>query len=196
MRVYPSISGKPMRKDASCINILTCEHYLKCLLSEVPYAKLFDGVTGNRRFLVFDCETGTVTSHPVDTETIYFNESFLILPVADEALYLRNQIKTRMAGWKLSDADKRKVKLRIRVRGYTADKRNVLNILESCFIGFDFYDDDGPDIDDVFIADDLEKAEIARRVEKEIGKLQWADGEMEPEKDQILLEALHAIYGD
>ena len=60
MRVYPSISGKPMRKDASCINILTCEHYLKCLLSEVPYAKLFDGITGNKRFLVTNEETGKI----------------------------------------------------------------------------------------------------------------------------------------
>ena len=51
-----------MRKDASCINILTCEHYIKCVLPEVPYRDLFDDITGNKRFLVTDEETGK--AHP------------------------------------------------------------------------------------------------------------------------------------
>jgi class 3 adenylate cyclase len=60
MKANSAISGKPMRKDASCINILTCEHYLKCILSEVPYRELFDGITGSKRFLVTDEKTGKV----------------------------------------------------------------------------------------------------------------------------------------
>jgi class 3 adenylate cyclase len=66
MEVNSSISGKPMRKDASCINILTCEHYIKCLLSEVPYRKLFDGIVGNKEFPVTDEETGKIV--PVTRE--------------------------------------------------------------------------------------------------------------------------------
>jgi class 3 adenylate cyclase len=60
MRANALLSGKPMRKDASCINILTCKHYIKSLLSEVPYAKLFDGITGNKCFLVTDEKTGRI----------------------------------------------------------------------------------------------------------------------------------------
>jgi class 3 adenylate cyclase len=60
MRANALLSGKPMRKDASCINILTCKHYIKSLLSEVPYGKLFDGITGNKCFLVTDEKTGRI----------------------------------------------------------------------------------------------------------------------------------------
>jgi class 3 adenylate cyclase len=53
-----STTAKPMRKDASCINILTCEHYLTGVLSQVPYRDFFDDITGNKRFLVTDEQTG------------------------------------------------------------------------------------------------------------------------------------------
>ncbi|CAB1079132.1 Adenylate cyclase (EC [Olavius algarvensis Delta 1 endosymbiont] len=65
MKAKDLISGKPMTKDASCINILTCEHYLKGLLSGVSYREFFDGITGNKRFLVTDEETGRLI--PVDS---------------------------------------------------------------------------------------------------------------------------------
>jgi len=51
-------TGKPMRKDACCINILTCEHYIKCVLPGVSYKGLFDDITGTENFLVTDEETG------------------------------------------------------------------------------------------------------------------------------------------
>lgn len=51
-------TGKPMHKDASCINILTCEHYIKCVSPGVPYKGLFDDITGTENFLVTDEETG------------------------------------------------------------------------------------------------------------------------------------------
>ena len=60
MTVISLKTGKPMRKDSSCINILTCEHYIKCVLPEVPNRQLFDGITGNKSFLVTDEETGKV----------------------------------------------------------------------------------------------------------------------------------------
>ena len=58
MDAISSITGKPMRKDASCINILTCEHYINCVLSQMPYRELFDDITGSKNFLVTDEETG------------------------------------------------------------------------------------------------------------------------------------------
>jgi len=60
MKAISVKTGKPMRKDASCINILTCEHYIKCVLSKVPDRALFDGITGSKSFLVTDEETGKV----------------------------------------------------------------------------------------------------------------------------------------
>jgi len=51
-----------MKKDASCINIRTCEHYIKSVLSQVPYRRLFNGIIGNRKFFVADEDTGKLIS--------------------------------------------------------------------------------------------------------------------------------------
>jgi class 3 adenylate cyclase len=58
MEVIGSKTGKPMDKDASCINILTCEHYIKCIKSGVPENRLFSDISENRHFLVTDENTG------------------------------------------------------------------------------------------------------------------------------------------
>jgi len=60
MTVISLITGKPMRKDSSCINILTCEHYIKSVLAQLPYNKLFNGILGNEEFLVTDEDTGKI----------------------------------------------------------------------------------------------------------------------------------------
>ena len=75
MDAISSITGKPMRKDASCINILTCEHYINCVLSQMPYRELFDDITGSKSFLVTDEESGKLI--PVTREYL-LNASNLI----------------------------------------------------------------------------------------------------------------------
>jgi class 3 adenylate cyclase len=66
MEAISLISGNPMRKDSSCINILTCAHYIKSVLSEVPYGELFAGVAGSKSFPVTDEDTGKLV--PVSKE--------------------------------------------------------------------------------------------------------------------------------
>jgi len=60
MTAMSLLPAKPMKSDASCINILTCEHYIKSVLSQVPYRKLFNDIIGNRKFFVTDEDTGKV----------------------------------------------------------------------------------------------------------------------------------------
>ena len=62
MTAISLLSDKPMKKDASCINIRTCEHYIKSVLSQVPYRKLFNEIIGNRKFFVADEDTGKLIS--------------------------------------------------------------------------------------------------------------------------------------
>lgn len=56
----------PMPKDTSCINVLTCENYIRRVLGEVPYEQLFAGITGNEDFLFMDVDTGDIV--PVDAD--------------------------------------------------------------------------------------------------------------------------------
>jgi class 3 adenylate cyclase len=59
-------TGQPMKKDSSCLNILTCVHYIKSVLAEDPYRELFDGIVGSKRFPVTDEDSGRLV--PVTKE--------------------------------------------------------------------------------------------------------------------------------
>lgn len=152
--------------------------------------------TGPRRFLIVETRHAAVESRPLASDVLYFNESFLILPVEDEAEFIRNQIVKRIASWQMPDTDKRKIRIRVSVRGYTSDKQGLAGIVADCFKGYRFYDDSGPDLSQVSISEDTERAEIARRVLLEIRKMPKPENPDDPKADEILLQALHTIYGD
>ncbi len=152
--------------------------------------------TGRRRIQLIDLETGQVESRDANPDCIYFDESLLILPVEDEEAYIQTQIQSRLSAWSLSETEKGKVRLRIKVRGYSADKKQLAVILKDSLQDFSFYKGAEPDIDEVFLADDIERAEIARRVRSSIDELSWSESEDEPTREDILLQALHVIYGD
>ncbi len=151
--------------------------------------------TGRRRFLILDTETAAVKSQTVASEVIFFNEAFTILPVRDEAAYLKNQIASRIKSWGLEDREYPKVRLQVKVSGYTADKRALLTILKENFRGFTFHRGQEPDLCEVAVAEDINRAEIANQVSSWIEKLDWQPAADHPDKHQILLEALHVIYG-
>ena len=152
--------------------------------------------TGRRRFLVIDTESGSVKPQPVDSAILFLNESFVILPLEDERAFLKAQIESRLNSFSLSKAEKSKVRIRVKVRGYTSNKRELMKMLKECFQGFTFYENKEPDISEVFVSDNVEQAEIAHRVSTAIKELEWPQTRQEPSKDQMLLQALHVIYGD
>jgi DNA repair exonuclease SbcCD nuclease subunit len=150
--------------------------------------------TGRRRFLIIDSENGTVQERSVHSEIIYFNEMFYIYPVPDETVFIREKIASRITTWLLTDEEVSKVRVRVRLQGYSSDIRKLKATVEECFEEFQFYDPDGPDLSQVGIADDLDKAEIARQTAQWIRKLNWSSERHEPKKEDILLAALEAIY--
>jgi exonuclease SbcD len=151
--------------------------------------------TGLRRFLVLDTEDLSLDSKPVDSPRLYFNEIFTNVPVEGEADTLRKQIESRMEGWGIDRSDRSRVRLRIRVRGYTADREKISEILEATFKGYAYYHDEGPDLTELFTADDPEREELVTRIAERIEQLPWPCSEHEPDRSSILLQAMHVIYG-
>jgi class 3 adenylate cyclase len=64
----PLTHSVPMSKDSSCINLLTCEHYIRRKLGDVPYDRFFDGILGNPDFCYGDENTGKIV--PVSRESL------------------------------------------------------------------------------------------------------------------------------
>ena len=151
--------------------------------------------TGRRRCLLYDTDTNRVEPLAHATPVLYFDESFVIVPVADEEAYLRAQIEARQQEWALTPEEKEKAKLRVKVSGYSADRAALRPVLQDAFDGFDFYKGQEPDVAGVLVSDDLERHYIAEQVQANLEDLVWPEGRDEPGPDEILLEALHIIYG-
>ena len=152
--------------------------------------------TGRRRFFILDAESGAITPEVVDTDFLYFNESFVVLPVADEEAYVAAQIQERMAGWQLTPEEQQKVRLLSRFRGYSNNKKRLQEIVCQCLAPICYYKDIEPDFADVAVADDSNRSEVARRISEHVERLEMPAGEFEVRRDDVLLEALHVIYGD
>jgi DNA repair protein SbcD/Mre11 len=145
--------------------------------------------TGRRRFLLLDSLNMEVITRTVDTEEIFFNETLRAIPLSDEFGYIRETAQKMIKGWALEDLELKKARLRIKVRGYTSDKKRLAEVLEEVFFRFDFIDGNGPDLSEVLLFDDPERIRIVERIKEEIDSL-----EHEQEfKEDIMEKALEII---
>jgi len=151
--------------------------------------------TGRRRYLVYDTDANLVESLTLTTPVLYFNELLVVMPVEDEEATLHALVAKRRQEWALTPAERSKTQLRVKVAGYSADRAALRRTLLEAFAGFTFYKGLEPDIGDVFIADDLERQYIADQVRASVEALVWAEEAEEPGRNEILLEALHIVYG-
>jgi len=150
--------------------------------------------TGVRSFLIFDSHSLSVERKPVRSDVIYQIMNLLILPVEDEVSYLENLVAGEIDRWALPDCDHVRVKIRVKVQGYTTDKEALSAYLTSRLKGFDFYKDEAPDLTRVAATLDLNRIKIAERVREAVDQLPIVDSPGEPDKDQIMFESLKLIF--
>lgn len=151
--------------------------------------------TGRRRYLVYDTEQNRIQPRALSTDIIFFDECFLVLPVQDEIGYLRQQIAARKRAWALQPDEYQKARIRIRVRGYSANRHAISELLKREFQGFTFYKGQGPDIGEVSTSTDIEKDYLAQAALASLEEMEWHFGNEEPDRDEAILAALHLIYG-
>lgn len=152
--------------------------------------------TGHRKFLIFDTSNLSVQEQVVDADVLYFNESFVTLPVQNEMTLMRQKISDRIATWGLSEDEIPKVRVNVKVSGFTTDKRELLDVVTRGFKAFQFYKNKLPDLSNVSVSDDKNRAEIAVRAADWLAALNWELELHPPEMQHVLLEALTTIYGD
>jgi DNA repair exonuclease SbcCD nuclease subunit len=151
--------------------------------------------TGRRRFFLLDTEHGNVESRPVQTDFIYFNETLIVIPVKDEFRELSAQIGQRIAAWQVSSDERKKVKVQVKLIGYTSNKRLLQECVKAAFAGYTILNGE-PDLSEVNIAEDDNRSEIANRVAVRIENMQLQTNQNQPDKELIMAQALRVIYGD
>lgn len=151
--------------------------------------------TGKRRFLVYDTADGSVIPMVAVTDILYFDESFVIVPLDSEVPLLRQEIEKRIDSWNIDTSDYSKVVVRVRVIGYAMDRGAILSVLKEGFDGFRYYSDEGPLIDELSTSTDRQLGAITERTMKLIDELEWDFGGDQPAKEQLKIKALEVIYG-
>ena len=153
---------------------------------------------GPRHFLVYDTETAEISPHRIQTDLLFFQESFMIVPREDELDRLKTEIQRRIEAWGLDESELSRVQLRVSARGFCRDKQAISHLLEESFESFTRYKDAPPDVNDLSSASNEELDSIANRVEQEINQLDWPVGPEDdrPDRDEIMNQALRVIYGD
>jgi exonuclease SbcD len=149
---------------------------------------------GKRRYLIYDTESDDVEVNFVDTDVLFFDESFVMLPVEDEKAYIKNAIKQRIQSWDLTKAEKRKVRVRVRVRGFCTDRKKLVSWIKTSFRYYTSYKNEPPDVSEVSIGGGEDLHHIAKQVQDRIEQLIWREGNDEPTAEDILLAALNVIY--
>jgi len=151
--------------------------------------------TGKRRFLICDTKDGSTKSQEVATDVVYFDETFIIVPLVDEVPLLKSKIDDRIKGWGPAPSDYKKVVVRVKATGYASDRSAILKALEDGFTGFSYYQGTGPSIGELSSSPDVQLNEIAKQTMDLIDELVWDFGGDEPDRELITTKALEVIYG-
>lgn len=151
--------------------------------------------TGRRSFLIYDTESGEVNRKFVNTEVLFFEEKFIVVPFEDEINVLREEIGRRIDAWDITQEEYPKIKVRVSASGFSLDRSAVLVALEEGFNGFGYYDG-RPEIDNLYTSSDPQLDTIANRVLGLIDTLEYPLGGDGPDTDAVKMEALKLIYGN
>jgi len=152
--------------------------------------------TGKRKFLIYDTDDGSIKPLEVTTDIIYFDETFLVLPLDDEVPRLQEEIRKRIESWRLEPSEQTKAVVRARAIGYATDRQAIFNALKEGFAKLKLYNDQEPSIEHLSITTDRQLNAIAERTMQLIDELGWDFGNDGPEKQAVKLAALSLIYGE
>jgi DNA repair exonuclease SbcCD nuclease subunit len=190
------------RNDIDCYKpakVILGHIHKKTELGKVFYAGSPCGIdineTGKRSFLIVDTNNINITTKTVDTDYIFFNETLVALPTENEFDFIKNKIVGVINRWNLNKHEISKARTRLKVKGYTSDKRQLETVIKDTLrgIGIAFYNDEEPDLTEVAVFNDPERISIVEKVKGEIESLEWSSGDDRTKKDDILEQALKIV---
>jgi DNA repair exonuclease SbcCD nuclease subunit len=151
--------------------------------------------TGRRSFLVFDTSSGDMEKVEIHTGPVFYNETFLAVPSADEIDNIRKAIRQRVEKWGLITGEAARVRIRIKVRGFVrTSAQEVAEAIRSELGQFQYYDFPGPDLTELRRAGDPQRELVLAEVLREVDSIRWREGPDEPSRDDIALEAIALVY--
>jgi exonuclease SbcD len=149
--------------------------------------------TGRRSFIILDTSDLSIIERRVDSDYLFFIEDLLALPTSNEFEDIRNKIAGFVKSWDLSKEEVSKARVRLKVKGYTSDKKKLDAAISESLEGFKFYNDEGAALGEVSIFNDPERISIVERVKEKVELLGRDYGYPQEKMDLILEQALGII---
>ena len=148
---------------------------------------------GRRSFIMLDTNDSEITVKKVDSDYIFFNETLVALPTTDESDYIKKKIDDFKKGWDLSMEEIPRARIRLKVKGYTSDRKKLETVLRELLSDFTFYNDEGPDLSLVSVLNDTERINIVERAKEKIDAVGESQGFSQSKKDLVMEQALSII---
>jgi DNA repair exonuclease SbcCD nuclease subunit len=146
--------------------------------------------TGERRFFIYDTEKDILEVKAICSDVIYQILNLLILPVDNEADYIKKQISQKINNWK----NKEKTIIRVQVNGYTQNKSELLKILNEELSGYKKYKNEDWNLDSVSVTTEPNRIKIAEKLKEKIDNLALNQSPDEPDREQILIESYRLLF--
>ncbi len=152
--------------------------------------------TGRRNFIVLDTNDLSIIEKKVNTEYLFFIENLLALPTSNEFEDIKAKITSFIEGWGLNSQEVLKARVRLKVKGYTSDKKMLEAVIKQSLEGFKFYNDEGADLAEVSLFNDPERVGIVERVKAKVESVCREYEYSLQKKDLIMEQALSIILAD
>lgn len=150
--------------------------------------------TGRRQYLILDTEILEIEKVEVNSHVIYFDETVVVYPMENEEEYWKSEIKKIKNKWDLKSDEKVKAIIRINVKGYSSNKRELKRYFDSEFEDYPFWNNEEVNVSEVSDSDNYELLKISEKVSKRINELELEEKEGEPTRKDILYKAIERIY--
>ena len=148
--------------------------------------------TGKRYFSVLYPETMQREAVKVRTAVIYLNETLMVIPVPHEAAYVQQQLTAMKNRWALDADEWARAILRLRVRGYTRDRKQLKALLEEALPGIR-WEAGSPDLTAVATQTDPRKADLVQQMQEKVANEADTLQQLGVSPEAVMEKALHQI---
>lgn len=153
--------------------------------------------TGKRSIIIFDTYSQEIKREYIDTPYIYYDESILTYPVENEFEIIENTLKNLINSWRLRDDEKKKVELRLKVKGCSQNinalKQKIEEIIKKEEMKLNEID-----VTEVLIISEEErerdKLSIFEKVKERFKKLLEINDKLKEKEKDIEVEILKYIF--
>jgi DNA repair protein SbcD/Mre11 len=149
--------------------------------------------TGKKSFIILDSNNLDITTKTTVTDYIFFNDTLIVIPTSNEFEDIRSKVTNVIKSWELSKNEISKARIRLKVRGYTSDRKKLDSVLKESLSMFSFYNNEAPDTTEVLLFNDPERISIVERVKERIDALEENLAYSQANKDNILEQALNIV---